>query len=524
MTGDPVTGTQALRASAQALAASGDLAGARRDYEAVLGRAPGDADALLQLSYIESLSGHYRAAHARALQAHAARPSQPAVVAELAARLRTFNEIELLFECIGRYVDAGAPHLPTLLEMAVHLGNINEHARALELARIVLGREPGLVPALVVRGNILTSLGRFAEAEADLRQCLQLTPGNPQAHWLLARLRKATPGDNAVAPIRARLAQAGRPDEVALLAYALHKELDDLEEYAGATQALAQACAAKRSLLRYAPDETTALVDALADWSRAVPAPKGIGTATAGERIPVFIVGMHRSGTTLLEQMLDGHPQVRGIGELYDFTAQMREATDHHCRGVIDATLARRAIDADFAAVGRGYLDKLEWRLGAERCFTDKLPSNFLNAGFICHALPQARILHMVRDPVEVCFSNLRELFSDANPYSYDQQELAAYYRQYQRLMMRWHEAFPGRILDVDYTELTHEPEAVMRRVAGFCGLEFDPAMLDPGRRDRGVGTASAVQVRQGIVARETPKWAPYAQFLQPLIDALGPR
>lgn len=520
-----MTDIQALRASAQSLAASGDLAGAQRGYEAVLAREPGDADALLQLSYIESLSGHYRAAHARALQAHAARPSQPAVVAELAARLRTFNEIELLFECIGRYVEAGAPHLPTLLEMATHLGNVNEHARALELAGMVLGREPKLVPALVVRGNILTSLGRFAEAEADLRHCLQLAPGNPQAHWLLARLRKATPGDNAVEAIRVQLAPAGRrPDEVALLAYALHKELDDLGQFDAAAQALAQACAAKRSLLRYTPDETTTLVDALVDWSRAVSASAGTGTATTGGRLPVFIVGMHRSGTTLLEQMLDGHPQVRGIGELYDLTAQMREATDHHCRGVIDATLARRAVDADFAAVGRGYLDKLEWRLGAERCFTDKLPSNFLNAGFICRALPQARILHMVRDPVEVCFSNLRELFSDANPYSYDQQELAAYYRQYQRLMAHWHEAFPGRILDVDYAELTRDPEAVMRRVAMFCGLEFDPAMLDPGRRDRGVGTASAVQVRQGIVARETPKWAPYAEFLHPLIDALDAR
>jgi hypothetical protein len=230
---------------------------------------------------------------------------------------------------------------------------------------------------------------------------------------------------------------------------------------------------------------------------------------------------MHRSGTTLLEQLLDGHGDVKGVGELYDFTSQMRYATDHHCRGVIDATVVERAGSVDFEAVGRGYLEKMEWRLGGERHFTDKLPSNFLNVGFICRALPQAKILHMVRDPVETCFSNLRELFSDANPYSYDQIELADYYKQYRRLMAHWHQACPGRILDVDYAELTRDPETVMRRVAAFCGLEYEAGMLDIAARKRGVATASAVQVRQGIVARESPKWAPYETYLQPLIQAL---
>ena len=212
---------------------------------------------------------------------------------------------------------------------------------------------------------------------------------------------------------------------------------------------------------------------------------------------------------------------MRGVGELYDFTSRMRYATDHHCRGVIDATVVDRAAQVDFADVGAGYLAGMEWRLGDERYFTDKLPSNFLNLGLICEALPQARILHMVRDPMETCFSNLRELFSDANPYSYDQRELADYYRQYERLMAHWRAAYPGRILAVDYTELTRDTEAVLRRVSTFCGLEFEPRMLEIGKRERGVATASAVQVREGVVSRETPKWAPYEAWLKPMIDAL---
>jgi hypothetical protein len=199
----------------------------------------------------------------------------------------------------------------------------------------------------------------------------------------------------------------------------------------------------------------------------------------------------------------------------------MRLATDHHCRGVIDQTIVERARGVDFTEVGVGYLAGMQWRLGSERFFTDKLPSNFLNLGFICRALPQAKILHMVRDPVETCFSNLRELFSDANPFSYDQLELADYFHQYRRLMAHWHQAWPGRILDIDYAALTRDPESVLREVCGFCGLDYEPRMLDIGSRTRGVATASAVQVRSKVEALDRPKWAPYEQYLQPLIRAL---
>jgi hypothetical protein len=221
----------------------------------------------------------------------------------------------------------------------------------------------------------------------------------------------------------------------------------------------------------------------------------------------------------LLEQMLAGHSEVAALGELYDFTSAMRYTTDYHCKGVIDATLVERARSADLSVAGQRYLDGVSWRLDGSRYFTDKLPSNFLNIGFIAPALPQAKILRMVRDPMETCFSNLRELFSDANPYSYDLGELADYYSSYTALMKRWHARFAGRILDVDYARLLTDPESQLRRVTEFCGLPFDPAMLELGARRRGVVTASAVQVRGGVKIRETPKWAPYERWLAPLVD-----
>ena len=230
---------------------------------------------------------------------------------------------------------------------------------------------------------------------------------------------------------------------------------------------------------------------------------------------------MHRSGTTLLEQLLDASPDVRGVGELNDFPAAMRHAADHYCKGTLDRTIVQRASTMDFAAVGRRYMDGMAWRLGDEIFFTDKQPANFLNAGFICRALPQAKILHLVRDPVETCFSNLRELFSGINEYSYDQRELADYYLQYRRLMAHWHAAFPGRILDVPYAALTGDTEAAMRRVAAHCGIDYVPGMSDPRTSTRAVSTASSVQVRDGVVRRDTPKWIPYAGHLQPLVRAL---
>lgn len=490
---------------------------ARVSLEAALASDPGNPQVLMQLSYVESLAGHYRAARDYTLRAYAANPRDPETLRELMARLRTFNEAEALHALLARMGSASQLPIPLLISAAAQLSYLNEQDAALRYLDEAKRADPRYPPTLLSRGQVLTYLGRFDEAGADLEACIARAPEIAQAHWFLSRLRKLTPERNHVDRLRKLLAgPQRRPEDVALLAYALHKELDDLGDIDGAWKALVQACMAKRSTLDYAPASTHDLIDRLIAMPVAEPvAPQ------ADSRVPIFIVGMHRSGTTLLEQLLDGHPGVHGVGELYDFTSRMRYATDHHCRGVVDATIVERSAHADFAEVGAGYLAGMAWRLGDKPFFTDKLPSNFLNVGFICRALPRAKILHMVRDPVETCFSNLRELFSDANPYSYHPLELADYYRRYERLMAHWRQAYPDRILDVEYASLTRNTEATLRGITDFCGLSFEPRMLDMGKRERGVATASAVQVREGVVSREVPKWAPYEAHLRPMIEAL---
>lgn len=507
-----------LQARAHAAVHRKDWPVAAEALRGVTALAPQSARAWIDLSYVESFRGRYRAAHEAITGAASAPQRTSDDIADLIARLRTFNDAEGVQAIAKALLRDSSSESALLATCSLQLSNLNDHVLALECAQAAVSREPTAIAARMARGQMLAQHGDIDGAAADFEACLVQAPGMTPAWWSLARLRRQSSDANHVAPLRRLLSMPGvRPADVAFAGFALHKELDDLGDHDGAWQALQQACTAKRGTLKYAAADSHALVDALIAMPVAAPA---TDAPTSG-KTPIFIVGMHRSGTTLLEQLLDGSPQVRGVGELYDVTSAMRHATDHHCKGVIDATIVQRASGVDFAGVGRRYLDGMSWRLGGEGFFTDKLPSNFLNIGFICRALPQARILHMVRDPVETCFSNLRELFSDANPYSYDPSELADYFLQYRRLMAHWHAAYPGRILDVDYAELTRDPEAMMRKVAAFCGIDYIDAMRDPRSSTRVVATASVVQVRERVVRREVPKWAPYAHHLEPLIAAL---
>lgn len=493
---------------------------ARATLAAVLAAQPDHAGALLQASYLASLEGHYRQARDYTLRAaRAPRPTEEDV-AELLARLRTFNEAGELLALVQRLGPPARLSIPLLLTIAAQLSYLNLQERALAYLDEARRADPDYPPTRVSRAQVLTYLGRFDEAQADLRHCLRRAPHFAPAWWALSRLPRS--GDtlaNDIAAMRRSLARPGlKADDAALLMFALHTDLDRAGEYAEAGQALIAGCRAKRATLRYSAEAFEQMIDLLIDRTRDLPA---MPPVQAPGPTPVFIVGMHRSGTTLLEQLLARHEQVHGIGELYDFTCQMRQATDHHCRGVIDAELIRRAAapDFDFDAVGRGYLDGLRWRIGGASHFTDKLPTNFLHLGYIARALPQARILHLRRDPRETCFSNLRELFSDANPHSYDPAELAHYHAQYQRLMAHWREVLPGRILDVDYQALTTDTAGTMRAVADFCGLPFDE-VLTSTEGAGGVATASAVQVR-GRIRPASGKWRPYEALLARWFDTL---
>jgi hypothetical protein len=232
---------------------------------------------------------------------------------------------------------------------------------------------------------------------------------------------------------------------------------------------------------------------------------------------------MHRSGTTLLERVLAGHDGVADGGETYVFSACLRHAADHYCQGVGDAVLVDRLDAPGLTAAGARFRDYARWRAGGKAWLTEKLPSNFLNLGFILQALPEARVLHMRRDPIDTCFSNLRTFFGNAAAYSYEQRELAEYFLHYQALMRHWHAQAPGRILDIDYAEFVAAPEIQARRVMEFCGIEFQPEALALEHGGGQVATASLADVRGGIRRDRGGVWRHYEAHLQPLREALAP-
>jgi hypothetical protein len=299
----------------------------------------------------------------------------------------------------------------------------------------------------------------------------------------------------------------------------MHKELDDLGRYEEAWHALQRGNDVMRRRLGHDRSAERAIFDALIDrFDMEMSTDDAI--APQGP-IPIFIVGMPRSGTTLLERILGNHSMVMPAGELAEFPRQLRWTADLHGHALVDLPLLEACERLDFPLLGRRYLEQTQWRAQGRRFYVDKLPPNFMLIGFIRRALPHARILHMVRDPMDVCFSNYRALFGDAYAYSYDLESLGHHHRQYQRLMRHWHRVLPGSVLDVDYDELVRETAVAARRVLEFCGLPHEADCVDTSRNASPVATLSSAQVRAPIHQRALGEWRRYEKQLQPLREAL---
>jgi hypothetical protein len=320
--------------------------------------------------------------------------------------------------------------------------------------------------------------------------------------------------------IRAALL-ASRPQDLparAHLHYALFKELDAAGEADAAWTELQSGAALMRTMQPFDADEAAAGIAAAASRPTRVPEE---ATATDA-RVPVFIVGMPRTGTTVLERILGGHPGVADAGELNDFQHAASLAADRFVRlplGVDDVA-ALAAVDP--REIGRSYLERTGRHYGARSHLIDKNPQNLFAAGFIAEALPQARILCLVREPADACFSNLKELFAPGSyAYSYDLETVADHYARFRRLADRWRESLPGRFLEVSYEDLVADPARVSAAVLEFCGLPPESGCVDITRNLSPAATASSSQVRQPIHGRHVGAWRRYRRQLQPMLERL---
>ncbi len=499
-----------------------DFARAEQLFRRALDGQGDHVPSLIGLSAVLSRRGSHREARAAALSAYAQRPSAAPLVYAVAQRLRYFHEFERLVDCLaGPRLALEAP-ADILAKASVMLSSVGAHDAAAQLADKALRRDPNNAAALHVRGNFHLFQGDVDKAEQSYESSLRSDPLLFQNSWMLAGARTQTPEKNHVERLKRQLVQAKpRGTGEVYLAYALHKELHDLERYDEAWQALERGCAAKRRQSPYALGEHVELVDSLAH----VCTPDFVSAASSVNqpRVPIFIVGMHRSGTTLLERMLAGHSQVGDAGETSAFHAQLERATDRAAPTGMDAAFVQQVAGADFDAIARNYAQTAVWLSRGNPFFTEKLPPNFFNVGFIAKAMPQARFLHLVRDPMDTCFSNLRTLFSGTALYSYNQAELGGFFLQYQRMMEHWRAVLPGRVLDISYDELVRAPAAMAERVAAHCGIAFETGMVDIGRASGTVATPSASVAREGFRRDRGRAWQPYEAHLQTLRTTLAP-
>jgi tetratricopeptide (TPR) repeat protein len=381
-----------------------------------------------------------------------------------------------------------------------------------------LALKPEFAEALDRKGRALLELGRLAEASDAIEKAIKLAPAKTSFYLNLALSRRMIPGEPHVRAMEELAAEMSSlaADEQIDLNFALGKALADGGDHEQSFRRLLDGNAMKRKQIAYDEAASLGLFERTRTTFTAELLREKAGHGEPSS-VPVFIVGMPRSGTTLTEQILASHPKVFGAGEIDDF-------------GRLAANLAGVYPEAaslmsgeQFRALGAAYLGRIAGAAPATERVTNKMPDNFVLAGLIHLALPNARIIHTRRDPVDTCLSCFTNLFAGSLGYVYNLAELGRYYRSYEKLMAHWRAVLPpSALLEVQYEEVVADLEGSARRIVAHCGLEWDARCLDFHKTARPVRTASATQVRQPLYASSVGRWRAYESFLEPLLAELG--
>ncbi len=403
------------------------------------------------------------------------------------------------------------------------LGTVEIGRGNFDAAENLIGKAMALQPDnAIFHHNLAYVLGaqsRGEEAEASYRRAIALDPDYAEAHFNLAQSVRAKPGDPLVASLERLLAKPGLSASArCYLGFAAGKVYDDLGDYDRAFEHFLAGNRARGA--RPNPAYSSAYLERILESSRPLlqaerPAPG------AGQAGPVFIVGMPRSGTSLVEQVLASHPAVFGAGEL-PFVERIAEALGAHCAsGAVYPECLPAVPDAVLEGFAASY--RKESSAAGTSVVTDKAPLNFRHLGLIALLFPGARIVHCRRDPLDTCLSCFFQNFAKGQEYSFDLAELGRFYQDYRKMMAAWAEILPIEVFDLDYEELVADLEGVGRSLLSYCGLDWHPDCARFFETRRPVLTASRVQVRRPLYSSSVGKWRRYARHLGPLIEALGP-
>lgn len=456
----------------------------------------------------------------KAAQLDPHRADYAAQYAKALALTRRFREAR---QAADRAMTLSPDDVQTLDTLGMVYRQVNAQIQSANAFRRAVALAPGHPISHLNLAYALNSLGDAESAEQELETCIRLEPRHWYAHLLLAQLRKQTAGHNHLARLRELTERhADDPGAQLLLNIALGKECDDLADYPQAFAHYTRGKAAGRRMRPYDFARDKAVFDALI---RAFPAAGAETAAGDPTHEPIFIIGMPRTGTTLLDRVLSSHPEVHSAGELQNFPTLLQRASGCPTALLGEADLVARTRHIDWRRLGAAYLASTRPATGGTPRFIDKMPHNFLYAGFIARALPNAKIVCLRRDPLDTCVGNFRHLFdleSGFYDYSFDLDDIGRYYLQFDRLIAHWRKVLPGRILELSYESLVQDTEACARELLAFCGLPWDDACLRSESNSAPVNTPNAWQVRAPIYSRAIGHWRHYEPQLHGLRQLLA--
>lgn len=449
---------------------------------------------------------------------HAARYDYAVVLLKRHKHVRAREEIERL---LAREPENS---IYRTTEAAIAMG-LGDYQRALPLYSQLLTEMPNNPGLQLSVAHALKTLGRTQGAIEYYRAAADGRTDFGEAYWSLANLKTYRFTDEELARMRTEeeAENIARIDRYHLC-FALGKALEDRGDYSGSFACYARGNALKMTECRYRPEiiETNTRLQTLICTREFFAARQGVGSDSTA---PIFIVGLPRSGSTLLEQVLASHSRVEGTMELAEIPrlAQDLNGRAHNDANPLYPGVLRELTPEDFKRMGEKYLaDTLVYRTARRPLFVDKNPNNFRHIGLIHLILPGARIIDARRDAMACCFGNYKQLFATGQQFTYSIDHLALYYRSYIELMEHWNRALPGKILRVRHEDVVNDPDAQIRRVLEFCDLQFEPACLHFHQTERSVHTASSEQVRQPIYREGLDQWRHFEPWLGPLRAALG--